>query len=153
MKSTQNIPDELKDAPLLNKISRENPFRVPDGYFNSLPSDVAEKIALEKAKSVKIIFIRRILQTKYAVAACLLIAALISGVIYFNQNKTVVNEQLALTTDDISSSIYFDDIDESILVEELSQINNESSTDEQAKEIENYLIETQTDISHYVNEL
>ncbi len=32
-----------KEAPLLHSISKENPFSVPENYFDSLPSEIIEK--------------------------------------------------------------------------------------------------------------
>ncbi len=32
-----------KDSPLLHSISKENPFTVPENYFESLPSEIIEK--------------------------------------------------------------------------------------------------------------
>ena len=36
-----------KNSPLLHSISRENPFSVPEGYFDSLPSEIIEKCRRE----------------------------------------------------------------------------------------------------------
>lgn len=42
----QHIPehDPLQDAPLLRSIRREDPFRVPDGFFERFPHLVQERI-------------------------------------------------------------------------------------------------------------
>lgn len=162
MNSNSYTDDELKDFPLLNTISRENPFKVPDGYFDSLPALIAERIAKENSKPERIVSFKKIFHPRYAVrhsesvlwriAACLLIAALISGVVYFNQPDINNNPELALTYDDISNSVYMYDLDENLLIEELAQYGDESSAGDQA-EIENYLIENQADFSQIENEL
>lgn len=36
-----------KDAPLLHSISKENPFTVPEGYFDMLPSQIVERCRTE----------------------------------------------------------------------------------------------------------
>ncbi|HTA26883.1 MAG TPA: hypothetical protein VK809_03795 [Bacteroidia bacterium] len=36
-----------KDSPLLHSISKENPFTVPENYFESLPSEIIEKCRTE----------------------------------------------------------------------------------------------------------
>ena len=43
-KDNESDPDFSKEAPGLYKISKENPFRVPDNYFDSLADNIQQKI-------------------------------------------------------------------------------------------------------------
>lgn len=152
MKNNDYIDDELKDAPLLKSMSGETPFRAPAGYFDSLPTLISEKISAQNSKPWWSIFIQNIFQPKYVVAACVFGVAVISGVVYFNQPENIKDIEIILSYEDVSNSAYMDDLDESLLVEELSKYDN-TSYDEQSKDIENYLIDSQTDISLIENEL
>jgi hypothetical protein len=47
-KITDILPDDEsteKQSPLLNSISKENPFSVPENYFDSFPSEIVQKCA------------------------------------------------------------------------------------------------------------
>ena len=49
-KITDILPDNEStenESPLLNSISKENPFSVPENYFDSLPSEIVQKCQAE----------------------------------------------------------------------------------------------------------
>ncbi len=47
----ENIKKELREiAPQLEKLSKENPFSVPENYFDAFPSEVQEKILKTRRK-------------------------------------------------------------------------------------------------------
>lgn len=39
-----NGPDELRDAPLLSKLRRSDPFVTPEGFFERFPQEVQQRI-------------------------------------------------------------------------------------------------------------
>ena len=47
----RNDHDALKDAPILRSIQAQDPFRVPDGFFDRFPTDVQARIAERKGRS------------------------------------------------------------------------------------------------------
>lgn len=149
MNPSDNLYDELKDAPLLHSLSNESPFNVPDGYFESLPTLIETRIAEEKKGKIVSIF-RLVLQPKYAVAACLVTFALVTAVLYNRTHETPPVEIL-LSYDELSASVYFNDINEELLVEELSSLG--ISSDNSSLELENYLLENTNDLSTLENEL
>src|ERR1035441_2061403 len=49
-KKQDRVEDEeslKKESPLLNSISKENPFSVPENYFDNLPSEIIDKCRTE----------------------------------------------------------------------------------------------------------
>lgn len=49
----KKIKTELQDAaPELGNLERENPFSVPPGYFENLPSQIQERIVLSRKKKL-----------------------------------------------------------------------------------------------------
>jgi|SRR6185436_4161051 len=152
MNEKENMDDELKDAPLLKNMNRENPFKVPEGYFDSFPSIVSERIASQKSKPGWVILFQNIFQPKYVIAMFVFAAALTSGIVYFNQSKTT-GQEIILSYDDLSKSNYIDQIDEHDLIDAYISDADADKSNENNSEIENYIIDNQTDISLIENEL
>ena len=72
-------------GPNLNKIKKEQPFKVPDGYFEDFTNRLNEKIHIQsKTAYVKIFTSLK----PYMAAAVLLIIALIAGSYYFKTSKS-----------------------------------------------------------------
>ena len=155
MNTSENMDDELKDAPLLKSISRENPFKVPDGYFDSFPTIISEKIAAQNSKPGWIIFLQNVFQPKYVVAMCVFAALLTSGIFYFNQAPKLNSQEILLSYDDLNNSNYIEQIDESDLIDAYSSVSNSEvyESSENNADIENYLIDNQTDNTIIENEL
>lgn len=154
MDNNENRDEELNDSPVLKSMSRQHPFKVPDGYFESFPALISETIAAQPSgKTGLIVAFRNFLKPKYAIAACVLAVAIASGVFYFNTHKNPVEQDVMLSYDDVSNSAYFEDLDEQVLTDELTQYADEIKPDNQSEEIENYLIDNQTDVLLITNEL
>jgi hypothetical protein len=153
MNENHYLDDELKDSPILKNMSRENPFKPPDGYFDSFPSIISERIASDKSNSGWVIFLQHVFRPKYVVAMIVFSTVLTSGVIYFNQHTTVTNSEIILSYDDLSNSNYIDQIDENDLIDAYNSNVETEKSNESNSEIENYLIDNQTDISTLENEL
>ena len=43
--------EELKDAPFLSKLSGEEPFEAPEGYFDAFSASVVDRINASKKES------------------------------------------------------------------------------------------------------
>lgn len=152
MNENEYMDDELKDSPILKKMNRESPFKVPDGYFDSFPTIISERISTQKSKPGWIIFLQNVFQPKYVVAMLVFAVALTSGVVYFNQHPTAADQEIILSYDDLNKSNYIDQMDENDLTDAYTANADGDKSTQNNSEIENYLIDNQTDISIIENE-
>ncbi|MCD4746813.1 MAG: hypothetical protein K8R58_10995 [Bacteroidales bacterium] len=134
-------PDEkenLKDlAPNLSKIEKINPFKVPDEYFDNLPTIIQEKINIKQQITLWDRFYQFILRPQYSIAVSLTFAAIVL-VIYFttrdnsnNDNSILANmtwEEILNENPNIIN--YFN---ESMLVEMLISKADNSDIDQSLK--------------------
>ena len=94
-------PDEINNlqelAPGLSEIKKENPFKVPDGYFDGLPMKIQEKVSQPNTVSIWEQLIMVIRQPKYSVSFVFAIVAIIVALIVFVKPK-------------VQESIYLPDI-------------------------------------------
>lgn len=82
-------------GPKLNKAGKENPFRVPEGYFDALPSRVQELCTKQKVNEPSIHWVVT-LRTQLALAAgiCLFVMLAAGGFYYSKQaNSTSLFEK------------------------------------------------------------
>ena len=79
---------------LNSKLGKNNPFTVPEGYFEQLTAQVMEKLP-EKPVAKKAV-IKRLRPWLYA-AACVCIGVFIAG-IAFNNNNDEVRKQMQMAT-------------------------------------------------------
>ena len=98
---------------LNSHMSRENHFRVPDGYFDQLTADVMARLP-EKSKPAKRVFLRPLLAA--ASVACV---ALIAVGVYFNRSNMSVEteEQVAAVTVAPLSESYIDDAADYVMMD------------------------------------
>jgi hypothetical protein len=132
-----NDNEELNHAPLLNQLKGSNPYQVPDNYFESLAASVESKINSRSGAVVRPIGRRTTSLTRFVVAASVLIFTATAGFLYL-KNLQNQNETIFINADMLSESVFFDDIDLSMLKEEASLLLSESS---ETKNLEDYLIE------------
>jgi hypothetical protein len=79
MKKERKIPDRQRGAPALQKGSlKEHPFSVPEGYFETLPGKVMERIREEDEQQVPVRRITGTVRFRVAMAAAIVGLALIS---------------------------------------------------------------------------
>ncbi len=90
-----NKPDHIQ--PNLEKAIKDNPFRVPDGYFESFPSRLNEKILTENLKSKPTR--SPIVWEPYLAAAILIVIALVGGkfVLDFTRQQSALRLQAEIT--------------------------------------------------------
>ena len=102
-----------------SRMSRENHFRVPDGYFEQLTADVMSRLPelpeqTEQRKSAKHVSLRPLLAA--ASVACV---ALIAVGVYFNRSALstdAAEEQIAATNVTLSDS-YIDDAADYVMMD------------------------------------
>lgn len=163
MENNDNIRDELKDiAPNLLKIKRKNSFSVPDDYFETLPNIIQERCIQIKKESVWSIFFKYLLKPQYSLSLALVIAVLALGIQRFGVNESdyraaAPNKEIFITAEDLSNSYYINEFDENMLVENVtlnvSTLKYTKNTKTELENIENYLIENNTDVSLIISEL
>jgi hypothetical protein len=130
----KSTPEELNRAPLLQKLHGKNPYRVPEHYFETLSKQVENKLEI-KPPAIRRISISRT-AARFAAAASIVLFAGTAGWLYLHQTGAVQHE-IYLTPEQISNSVYFDDLDLTLLKEEAARTTEVTSSDE----IEKYLME------------
>ncbi len=161
METKSNYSDNFnpeKDAPQLHAIGKGNSFKVPDEYFDELPSKVISRIAEEKERKSGVII--SIFQPRIAIAASvLLVGLLVASQAIFNTKQTTVTEfasaeevldqfteeELALLEEDL----FLESMMTDAVIE--GDLPFEDLNDEDA--IINYLIQNNVDISTIANDL
>ena len=147
MKTEDNFEQDLKG------FNKENPFRVPDGYFDRFPLKMSERIAEQKKQS-RFHFQSLFKPVPVFATAAVLVAV---GVIAFN---LLSSSNEPLTQEEISNYVYQEDIideftDDDILEYAVLSITNAdtSSQNSEVEEIQDYLLDQGLDESDIINEL
>lgn len=109
---------------LIEKVGRENPFRVPEGYFDTLSSQIMAKIEKEgveardiqpeKEKRAKVVWLRPVL---YAAAS--VCALFISVVAYQNYSEQGVTApaQTVVANNQMMTDDYFDEAADYVMLD------------------------------------
>ena len=137
-------------------VNKNNPFRVPDNYFDNLPEKIQVNIhARENAVSKPITRIIDYIKPHLALAAAILGFALIgyTGFRYLinkNSDSQIRNREIAEYID-----FYSNDVDNTLIMELLEEQKQQSiETDEDlSEEIINYLLNENIDIYTIANQL
>lgn len=125
--------DNLEElAPGLSKIKKENPFRVPDGYFDKLPMIIQEKITKTKSVSIWEQFFLLLKQPKYSVSLAVATMAIVIALFVFVKPDGQEYQFLSdITIEDILREnpelIY--SMDETLIIEVLLAENGEDIQD------------------------
>ena len=145
--------NELKDAPTLRNLPTSDFFNAPDGYFDSLSSNIQDRIQENKSKT----YIIPIFRPAFVGISFTLMIICIS-LLYFNSiNKKAEYQaqQEAPSLDEIIDSGYYIDFEEAVLAETLCDMPSKSDTTQlnnQDLELENYLIQSMNETT-LLNEL
>lgn len=120
----------------LEDIPKKNPYRVPEGYFDSFNDRLRDKIQSEEEKPVR--NLRFMLRSNLALAAAILAFALIS---YFSfrliSAGRIDQETRNLTyTEFLEEEIF--SLDEELLLDAYEQIDKTGSGTEESQESEDY---------------
>ncbi len=129
----------------LSRVSRENPFRVPDDYFRQLPAAIAGRAGQERILR-PVGDGRRPFRT-YAAAACVAVVMLLAG-IYASVLRGPAHDPATLTYEQVSNSVYFHDLDIFLLMDEVAR-QGPGNGDSDEGYIEDYLLDHSADISDY----
>ncbi len=83
---------------------RENPFRVPEGYFAQLTEQVMSQLP-ERRQKPRLLQLR----TWYYAAACVALLAVMCTTFYFHHGERE-KQQIAVTTDSNTENTYIDEL-------------------------------------------
>lgn len=179
MKAKNNISshnnEELREfAPTLSKIEKQNPFQVPERYFDALPAIVQERCIKDKGASLSE-WLQYILNPRILAPISVSIVLIAFGINFFisqptpdpsqreeraNALKSLLMEKDALlsleqlSAEDIYTTMEAGDlydIDEYLIVEALIRVESEDEGSDDA--IIDYLIENGIELSTIINEL
>jgi len=99
-------------GPKLRKAGKENPFKVPDGYFDSLPSRIQD-FCIEHSTEVQPVKWTSVFRTQFALAAgfCFFVLLALAGY-YFSQQTYNLNtfERVDYIKIVVESGTEFDEI-------------------------------------------
>jgi len=147
---SENVMQNIAAVPDFEKVSSENPFKVPEGYFDSLPTVIQQRIVEGKNKSVFEEWIAALrFKPKYVFAVAAVTILLVFGIKYFTTSPVIEVQNNYLSCEEVKSSSYMNDMDETTLIDVLEQ-ENKSTSKETVKEdnsIEQYLLDNNVDIS------
>ncbi len=118
-KKNINHPDSKKKDLNFNEINKENPFEVPDGYFDELPGKISQKISVIEPQA-RVFPVRK--QIIYAAAAALILSLVVASIYIFRPVEDHFEIDLAgLTWDDVfdENSSMFNEIKEEMLIQAL----------------------------------
>jgi hypothetical protein len=124
--------EELKDAPFLSKLSGEDPFEAPEGYFDTFSASVVDRINAQKKES----WLAKVtLQFRKPLILIPAMAILIFGIIWFSKSKITVDtneEYISMNYDELYDAALIIDLDESVLCDyiEIESNSNKTTTDE-----------------------
>lgn len=102
----------------LDEQKIESGFKVPDGYFEKLTSDINAKLATNEPKVVSIFSRKKVIY--YVVAAVLVLALSIPLFNYYNSTTSLTQEEVedyialqsGITEDDLVNALDKEDIEE-----------------------------------------
>ncbi len=145
--------NELKNiAPNLSNIKKENPFSVPDNYFDEFPSKIQNEIS-EKEKLPYLKRFLQVLKPNLSLAASITIFALIAviAVKSFVKDSNTYNNNIA--DDSEIADIEMFDIDDNtiidIIVEETETNNDDEIFDDEILDYLAYNTDYNTIIDEY----
>ncbi|HBS88537.1 MAG: hypothetical protein A2W91_18020 [Bacteroidetes bacterium GWF2_38_335] len=113
-------------SPDLKGVKKDNPFRVPDNYFESFPEKIKSRIAeMPVKKTSEKTLVRKMMPVFYAAAAVVLLIIGVTVVLNFNSNNSVQSGKL-LTIKvanpqpiniEIATAEIVEEFDESIIID------------------------------------
>ena len=148
--------DFKKFAPELSKIKKDNPFKVPDDYFDKLPEAIREKVAsVTKKISIFEQFLLRFKQPKYSITTGLAFILIVVALFVFIKPADKEIQFLSdITIDDIleESPELIYDMDESIILEVLFADNTDETYDYFESDIYNDTTINEDEIIDYLSD-
>ena len=147
---SRQIEDRVKKVPNLVSVQKENVFEVPDNYFAGLENAIREKISSQTAGNVISIeqwYKRPKLVLAYA---AVLVFSIIASTYLFTSNIHQTINDKDISFNDIYTSDYVSELDESSLVALLEEsfVPQQNET-----QVYDYMIDNNIDVSTLTDEL
>jgi hypothetical protein len=144
--------EELKtEAPFLSNIPKYNPFDIPAGYFDELPTIIQQKCVNNNFKLSWREWLFMIFRPNFAIPVLSVVLIAFAAIYYIDRNE---KQFVSPVAEEISIDEQLQNIDESTIIEALTaQVNYESSTDNDNEKIMNYLLDNDVDETNLNNEL
>lgn len=149
MKTEDNFEPDLKG------FNKENPFRVPDGYFDRFPMKMSERINQEKSRFT-FPFPSLLKPIPMFATAAVVITVGVFGL------KTLTKSDETLSEEEISNYVYQEGIIDELTEEELIEYSDLAFTEEDTitqtintddQTIQEYLLDQDLDEADIINEL
>lgn len=94
---------------LKNRLSKDSPFRIPEGYFDDFASQLMDKLPEQAPVSLHLTHVRKLRWKAWACAAACVLAGIFGGVLFFSQmDKRNLNNAESGTV--AHSSAFFDEV-------------------------------------------
>jgi len=149
MKKDNHIPDNFENkldefAPKLSSVNNENPFNVPADYFETLPEKITAKFSAHTAEHSFNANFRFIFNPRLYIPVAVLVLIVVLMIVKTPIMKTTNNSQLA--QNNVENSIeyqYVDslidngDIDEAMLMETITGVDDTSKSNQATSNLEN----------------
>ena len=114
----------MEEKYLIEKVGRENPFRVPEGYFDTLTSQIMAKVEAEgveardiktgKEKRAKTVWLRPVLYA--AASVCALFISVVAYQSYSDQGVAAPAQNVVANNQMIMDS-YFDEAADYVMLD------------------------------------
>jgi hypothetical protein len=125
----------------IDNLSKKNPFRVPENYFDKFSDKIFEKIELPEVAKEKTPFLL-VFKSQFAMAAGIIGFALLAyGAYYFISDKTQVADKIAVVQDTTDAEYSF--VEENHIIEALSTTTTKPKIE--GDDIISYLVEDGVD--------
>lgn len=146
-----------KENDFMSSLPSENPFKVPDGYFDRFSSRMADRI-VEENQTSRFPFPALLRPIPILGFASMMVIVSVLAIKHFSASTA------PLTDEEISTYVYQEGIIEEMDLDELIEYSSVSFADttkkgskhkseEEQNEIEKYLIDEDIDLNDIINEL
>ncbi len=146
-------PDNLQN--LMKGFPKENPFVVPEGYFNALPTKIQEKIAIVKHESFWSWAMKSIWKPAYAVTLSVIAVLLVVTFLFFHRTSSTSSSSFSdITFNDLMNENpeLVENMDESLLVEAFASVNSDASQQYLENQFDNDINVSQDKLIEYLSD-
>jgi hypothetical protein len=139
-----NLEEIETEAPLLSSIPKYNPFDIPAGYFDELPSIIQELTIADQPRTSLKEWLLQLIKPNFAIPVAVTIIIAIAAI-------NVINNQVQQPGIDATADLSLEEqlypIDETTLVDLLSNNNEENNTSQVSgdENIADYLLDNNVD--------
>jgi hypothetical protein len=151
MKKEQQY-DQGHEVDLLKNLPKQEAYKAPDGYFDSLEAKLSSRISGQPSPGmVRGLFPRLAMAVSLAIAA--LFVFLYVNDSNDNDHSHVTEKHVIMTVDELEDNVSLAEFDENLLVETIVLNDNTSGSTGGWNEAEDYLIENNVELSLIISEL